>query len=382
MIKVSVIVPIFGEAEHLGECLQSLRCQTLKDMEIICVYCSSDHSRYYDIFEQYMSEDDRVSVIEIPEADGGKALNDGIESALGEYTGFMLPDDYAALDLYENYYRAAEENEAEFVRADFYRVRNEKSGDVLQICCRLSDNPEDYNRVFASAEDDHALCFLPEICSGIYRKDFLREFDVRFNERAGESVRNEAFFFQTSVFGKRAMLLDKAGYYRREGSADGKIDDPQKVYAADIEYDFIRDVLMERPDVWKKVTHIYWKKRFVDSLAVLDTVAPEYKKEFCRNMSREFNAAKKAGMIRYEDYGEKYWLQMLMILKDPETFAASAMGLVEIPKVQEDYVVDITKLKSDSRRLQDVLNSNSYKLGFALTKLPRKAKEYLKKYLK
>ena len=382
MFKVSVIVPIFGAAEHLGECLQSIRCQTLKDVEIICVYCSGDQSRCREMLERYMDEDDRIVTVEIPEADGGKALNDGIENALGEYVGFMFPDDHAALDLYENYYRAAEENEADFVRADFYRVFTEGSHDVRQIYCRLSEDPADYNKVFDPGENNKALYFLPDIFCGIYRRSFLRDFDIRFHEASGDTIRDEGFFFQTSVFGKRAMLIDKAGYYRCCGDAGSMTDDPRKVYAADIEYDFIRDVFMNHPDIWEKVKRVYWKKRFVDTLLSIDTIAPEYRKEYCRNMSRELNAAQKDGMIRYVDYGEKYWPQMLMILKDPDTFAASTLGLVEVPKLQEDYVVDITRLKRDSKRLQDVLNSNSYKLGFALTQFPRKVKESLKNRLK
>ena len=95
-------------------------------------------------------------------------------------------------------------------------------------------------------------------------------------------------------------------------------------------------------------------------------------------MSRELNAAQKDRLIRYEDYGEKYWPQMQLILKDPDTFAVSTLGLVEIPKVEEDYVVNIRKLQQDSKRLREVLNSTSYKLGFKLTSLPRRIKEHLK----
>ena len=378
MTKVSIIVPVCGKAEHLSECLQSLRCQTLKDIEILCVYGGEDQSCYREMFRQYMDEDERIYATEISAADCGRALNTGIENAIGEYVGFMFPDDHAALDFYENCYRAAEENEADFVRADFYRVSVEGTKDVRQTYCRLSEDTEDYNKVFAPEETAKALYHLPEIACGIYRKSFLREHDIRFHENAGDAVRDEGFFFQSCVFGKRAMLLDKAGYYKRGGESDCVTVEPAKVYAADIEYDFIRDVLMDHPGVWEKVTRIYWKKRFIDTLAALDRTAPEFRKEYCRNMSRELNAAQKDRLIRYEDYGEKYWPQMQMILKDPDTFAVSSLGLVEIPKVEEDYVVNINKLKQDSKRLQEVLNSTSYKLGFKLTSLPRRIKEHLK----
>ncbi len=36
-MRVSVIVPVYNTAKYLRQCLQSLREQTLKDIEIICV---------------------------------------------------------------------------------------------------------------------------------------------------------------------------------------------------------------------------------------------------------------------------------------------------------------------------------------------------------
>ena len=37
MPKVSVIIPVYNVENYLGECLDSVLRQTLKDIEIICV---------------------------------------------------------------------------------------------------------------------------------------------------------------------------------------------------------------------------------------------------------------------------------------------------------------------------------------------------------
>ena len=381
MCKVSVIVPIFGEANHIGECLQSLRCQSLRDMEIICVFSEKDHARVLRMIDQYRKADNRIKIVEIPDINGGRALNAGIENSMGEYTGIMFPDDHAAIDLYEMYYQTAKENAADFVRADFYRVCNEEEPDsIRQSYCALSEDPEEYNIVFNPQENKNVWFYPSDVGCGIYRTDLLREFDIRFREAPGSAVRDEGFFFQINAFSKRAMILDVAGYYRRRGDIEYVLDNPQKVYAVDIEYDFIRDVLMDSSDAgaWDTVKRIYWLKRSVDKLAPFDAIAPEYKKEYCRNMSRELNDAEKEGLIGNEDFDEKYRPQMLMILKDPETFAAQSMGLDEIPKAAKVDYAAINKLKRDSKRLQDIMESNSYKLGFTLTSLPRRVKETLK----
>ena len=52
MVKVSVIIPVYNVAPYLGECLDSVLQQTLKDIEIVCVDdCSTDNSSFLLIFE-------------------------------------------------------------------------------------------------------------------------------------------------------------------------------------------------------------------------------------------------------------------------------------------------------------------------------------------
>ena len=47
MVKVSVIIPVYNVAPYLGECLDSVLQQTLKDIEIVCVDdCSTDNSSF------------------------------------------------------------------------------------------------------------------------------------------------------------------------------------------------------------------------------------------------------------------------------------------------------------------------------------------------
>ena len=59
---ISVIVPIYKTEKFIDKCLHSIRNQTLKEIEIICVDdCSPDNS--YLIVERHIAEDSRVSLI-------------------------------------------------------------------------------------------------------------------------------------------------------------------------------------------------------------------------------------------------------------------------------------------------------------------------------
>ena len=51
-MKVSIIIPVYNSERYLGECLDSVLNQTLKDIQIICVNdASTDHSEA--ILEEY-----------------------------------------------------------------------------------------------------------------------------------------------------------------------------------------------------------------------------------------------------------------------------------------------------------------------------------------
>ena len=59
---VSIIIPVYNTEEYLEECLDSLRNQTLKDIEIICIDdASNDNSS--EILNYYVNMDDRIKLL-------------------------------------------------------------------------------------------------------------------------------------------------------------------------------------------------------------------------------------------------------------------------------------------------------------------------------
>ncbi len=107
MPKVSIIVPVYNTETYLPKCLDSLVNQTLKEVEIICVNDgSTDNS--LDLLNQYAQKDKRIKIINFKENKGAAfARNVGIETATGEYIGFVDSDDFVDLDFYEKLYTKA-----------------------------------------------------------------------------------------------------------------------------------------------------------------------------------------------------------------------------------------------------------------------------------
>ncbi len=90
---VSVIVPVYNVEKYLRECLNSILSQTLENIEIITINDGSPDNSIA-ILREYESKDSRVKVIDKKNEGVGKARNDGIKAAEGEFIAFMDSDDY------------------------------------------------------------------------------------------------------------------------------------------------------------------------------------------------------------------------------------------------------------------------------------------------
>ena len=91
-LKISIIIPVYNVEKYLGECLDSVVNQTLKDIEIICVNDgSTDNS--LSILKEYASKDNRINIIDKENEGQGYARKVGLDNASGEFILFCDSDD-------------------------------------------------------------------------------------------------------------------------------------------------------------------------------------------------------------------------------------------------------------------------------------------------
>ena len=112
---VSVIVPVYNVEEYLVQCFDSLRIQTLRDIEIILLDDASV-DRSGEICEEYAARDSRVKVIHFTKNQGlSVARNTGISLAKATYLMFLDSDDWIEPNTLETLTRVADENMADVV---------------------------------------------------------------------------------------------------------------------------------------------------------------------------------------------------------------------------------------------------------------------------
>ena len=98
---ISVIVPIYNAASWLEACIDSILAQTYTDLEIILVNDGSTDGSGK-ICDLYAKKDHRIRVVHHQENMGvGQARNTGLDTATGDYIGWVDADDIVEPMMYE-----------------------------------------------------------------------------------------------------------------------------------------------------------------------------------------------------------------------------------------------------------------------------------------
>lgn len=87
-MKFSMILPIHNGEGHMRKMLDSIRAQTFRDYELICI-CDGCEDRSVEIAKEYTD-----IVVPVQNYNTGKSRNNGLELAKGEWLLFADDDDW------------------------------------------------------------------------------------------------------------------------------------------------------------------------------------------------------------------------------------------------------------------------------------------------
>lgn len=100
MDLVSIVIPVYNVEKYLRQCLESIVCQTYKNLQIILVDDGSTDASNK-ICDEYALKDSRIQVIHKSNGGLSDARNRGIDKAVGKYITFVDSDDFIKLDMVE-----------------------------------------------------------------------------------------------------------------------------------------------------------------------------------------------------------------------------------------------------------------------------------------
>ncbi len=215
-MKVSVIIPVYNVEPYITECLESVRRQTLKDIEILCVNdASTDGS--FEIVKRMAAVDQRIQCFENSRNLGlASTRNYGLEMARGQYIYFLDSDDMIRPEAMAQLYRRAVEDEldavvfssrfifeSEELKERFSRDRsgfeNEYPGILTgkELFMRWMENWE----------------WMPSQPRYFYDRSFLENNWIRFPD--GMLHEDESFAFDVLMTAQRMRVVDEDWFIRR-----------------------------------------------------------------------------------------------------------------------------------------------------------------------
>ena len=333
MPKVSIVIPTYNVENYLRECMESVVNQTLRDIEIICINDGSTDGSLK-ILREYADRDERVILIDKKNEGYGVGMNTGMDIATGEYIGIVEPDDFVPLTMYEDLYNIAKENELDFVKADFYRfTRDERTGKLNLVYNRLDSSGENYNQVICPFEKPYVTKFIMNTWSGIYRRKFIEEHRIRHNTTPGAAFQDNGFFWQTFMYAKRCMFLDRPYYMNRRDNPNSSVKNKEKVYCMNIEYDFIRDIFMQQgnEELWNRFKYYYNYKRYFSYFFTLGRISREFKHGYVDRISKEFKRAQSQDELDFKVFTPNTRKKISLLIQKPIAYYWKYVVFAESP---------------------------------------------------
>lgn len=373
MPKVSLIVPTYNVEQYLVECMESITNQTLEDIEVICINDGSTDGSL-SILQSYADKDKRIIIVDKENGGYGIGMNIGLEIATGEYIGIVEPDDFVPVNMFGNLYDIAKGNNLDFVKADFYRFERATNGDMFLTYHHLSKKEEDYNVVFNPSETPEAIRWIMNTWSGIYKREFLNKWNIRHNETPGASFQDNGFWFQTFVFATRAMIIDKLYYMNRRDNPNSSVKNMQKVFCVNVEYDHIKDVLIEHPETWNRFKSYYTLKRFHNCLTTLRRIDNSCKLDYVNRFSKEMKRAYQLDEIDEELFTAAERDNIKLLINQPNMY----YKLKALPMNNGSTNIN-NNFKQVKTELDKIKRSHAYKVGKMIMYFPSKFKSFAKR---
>ena len=138
MLKVSVIVPVYGVEKYIERCARSLFEQTLDDLEYLFIDdCTPDKSIEIlkNVLEEYPHRKNQVIIHRMEKNSGQAAVRKwGMLNATGDYIIHCDSDDWVDVTMYEKMYNKALEEGSDVVVCDYMVTDGESTQNIVKAC--------------------------------------------------------------------------------------------------------------------------------------------------------------------------------------------------------------------------------------------------------
>lgn len=218
VIKISIIIPFYNAEKYVKGCIESLKNQTLKDIEIIFVNDGSTDSGA-DIIIEASKIIENIIIISKENSGQGDSRNVGLKNARGEYIYFLDADDFIAINALEIAYIDAIKYNADMVvfdsinikecvenQIDFKHISPEQMLGGIYTKRSIPQGQVIAGRQFVIESLNTPDSFFATVWLALYKKSLILDNSILF----------EKIIYEDNIFSMNIGLVAKSIVYRPE----------------------------------------------------------------------------------------------------------------------------------------------------------------------
>lgn len=308
---LSIIIPVYNGEKYLQRCLDSIRCQTYTNFEVIIVDDGSTDGSG-DISDNMAKMDSRFHVVHQNNTGVSEARNVGLAQAKGDVT-FVDADDYVGVDYLEKLLKGLMFPEVDIsycIWRDEYENQSRTSTEYPQNRGGLQDTIIDSQDYDWNGKLQH-----PIVWSAIYRKELLKglTFDKKF------FVGEDSLFFAQCL--KKARKL-----YFVHDTLYNYVHYQKSAYHGSFDLKKITEIY-----AWEEICKLY-NQTSAKSM-VITALARRIKKfccTYCSDLVFLDSGYLEELIKKYRDIQNVYFIELLRIRKYKELVTAIMFGSMPI----------------------------------------------------
>lgn len=203
---LSVIVPVYKVEPYLHRCVDSIRNQTYKHLQIILVDDGSP-DRSGEICDEYAEMDARIIAVHQKNGGASAARNKGLQYAEGDYVAFVDSDDWIAPTMYETLVRMIERYDLDMARCGITEINRKGEERVLNWGGGTPD--------IITGQSVFRLYFteflVKSVCNAVYRRSIVEGIISPEGCHSEDNYVAGRYLYRC----QRLMLTNQAFYYYR-----------------------------------------------------------------------------------------------------------------------------------------------------------------------
>lgn len=383
-IRVSVVLPVYNCEKYLRQCLDSLFAQTLQDIEIICVNDGSTDGSF-DILKEYAAKDMRFVIINSENKGAGAARNLGIEAACGKYLAFPDSDDWFEPTMLSAAYRTAEKNSADITifRSTLYDNETGEST-PCSYSLRLDRLPQ--YRPFAVRDMECSVFrnIMGWAWDKLYRRSFVLNNGLRFQE---QRTTNDMYFAFISLYKAPRITTCEQYLYNQRRNVNGSLS-ATRDKSWECFYNALTELKREMTEmgIWEKYRPHFTDYALHSCLWNLNSLSENVGTKLYEKLKNKWfeelgiTDAPAEWFTVKDEY--KQYQQIMQTNNDYLTFRLQRMRFenselkrrleAQLAAPQTAQTADVQEAVFWQRELEATRNSLSFRIGRAVTWLPRK----------